>query len=494
MACMGEPVQPFPSPVSRVHRDHALSIATNVTTDFLDAANAGAHDSGSARPARQALERAFRRGFQALALDMAAGEGRHPTAESAARVEGRLRSFVTDPVIAGMLMAVALDSADCDMNLMRARLGELGVEPQLLLTDFDGSMTRFQLALAGELLSTPPGVPPMSAHFVGRATELREIKLRLTTGGAGPQVLTAVRGWPGVGKTSIAARIAMDRAFVAEAFPDGVLWASVPDSSRITVALASWMRLLQLPAPEVAATSEQMTTALSCALRDRRALLIVDDVWNPAHVAPFRVGGADCALLVTTRLPEVARALKVTDADVYPLGLLSEDAAVELLRRLAPKVVAHKPDESRALVRVLERLPLAVQVAGRLLCEEWDNGWGVDNLLTRLREGTDLLEARAPVDRAEPGHTVPTVRALLRTSTDRLDEETRLRFAYLGAFAPKPATFELDDMADQWKVDDARPTVSRLVARGLLEPADGGRFTMHAVLVIHAKSLLREAG
>jgi hypothetical protein len=41
-------------------------------------------------------------------------------------------------------------------------------------------------------------------------------------------------------------------------------------------------------------------------------------------------------------------------------------------------------------------------------------------------------------------------------------------------------------------VDDPRPTVRVLVNRGLLEPLTGGRFQMHSLLVLHAKSLLEE--
>ncbi|MWA07656.1 XRE family transcriptional regulator [Streptomyces sp. BA2] len=338
----------------------------------------------------------------------------------------------------------------------------------------------------------PEGVPSMSVHFVGRDREMGELRERLTTAGRGPQLLTAVRGWPGVGKTTVAAQLAVDRTFIESAFPDGVLWASVPDGSHVTAALASWIRRLGLPRPELGATSGELTSILRSALRDRRVLLIVDDVWNPAHVVPFNVGGPGCAILITTRLPQVAHALAARPADIYPLGLLSEEAALELLRRLAPEVVHHHRDESRALVGTLERLPLAVRVAGQMLSEDWANGWGIGDMLAQLREGSALLAAGAPVDRAADNHTIPTVRALLRMSTDRLDRQTRLRFAFLGAFASQPAAFDVEAMADVWGVDDAVPAIRVLVARGLLEPSGDGWFTMHALLVLHAKALLRE--
>jgi hypothetical protein len=80
----------------------------------------------------------------------------------------------------------------------------------------------------------------------------------------------------------------------------------------------------------------------------------------------------------------------------------------------------------------------------------------------------------------------------LKRSTDLLDAETRFRFAYLGLFVPKPATFDLAAMAVAWDVNDARPTARTLVSRGLLEPVGGGRFQMHSLLVLHARALLEE--
>jgi hypothetical protein len=84
------------------------------------------------------------------------------------------------------------------------------------------------------------------------------------------------------------------------------------------------------------------------------------------------------------------------------------------------------------------------------------------------------------------------LRSLLHRSTDRLDEHTRECFAYLGAFAPKPATFDLAAMKAVWQVADPRPIVRELVDFGLLEPVGSARFQMHALLVRHAQSLLSE--
>jgi hypothetical protein len=113
-------------------------------------------------------------------------------------------------------------------------------------------------------------------------------------------------------------------------------------------------------------------------------------------------------------------------------------------------------------------------------------------MLHDLRTGAALLAAKAPADRTDlERQTIPTVAALLRQSTDRLSGTTRECFAYLGPFAPKPAMFDLDSLRSVWRTEDPRPIVRELVSRGLLEPV-GGRFRMHALLILHARGLLKE--
>jgi hypothetical protein len=224
-------------------------------------------------------------------------------------------------------------------------------------------------------------------------------------------------------------------------------------------------------------------------------LLIVDDVWRTEHAVPFRVGGQLCAMVVTSRLNDVAIALAPTASDLYRLPVLTDHAALELLGQLAPETTRQYPDAAHELVRDLEGLPLAIHVAGRLLHSEAQLGWGVRELLAELRKGANLLTARPPSDMLGATiDTTPTVAALLKRSTDVLDAETRLYFAYLGLFVPKPATFDLAAMAVAWNVADPRPSARVLVSRGLLEPVGSGRFQMHSLLVMHARLLLEEEG
>ena len=233
---------------------------------------------------------------------------------------------------------------------------------------------------------------------------------------------------------------------------------------------------------------EEVSAQITTLLREKQMLLIVDDVWKAEHAVAFRVGGSSCAMIITTRFNDVAGVIAPTAADIYRLPILSESDGLELLGKLTPETVAEFPGDSRTLVQHLEGLPLAIHVAGRLLQSEVRLGWGVRDLIAELHAGAALLMAQPPGDMI--GDTSPTVAALLKRSTDALDPETRIRFALLSLFVPKPATFDLAALKAAWDVPDPRPIARKLVDRGLLEPVGGGRFQMHALLVLHAQSLL----
>lgn len=332
-------------------------------------------------------------------------------------------------------------------------------------------------------------LPPLPSLIVGRDEALQTIKQRLGIGG-GLRPVTMIQGWPGVGKSTVVALIAHD-AEIARHFPDGILWASLGENPDVSGELTAWAEALKLNLPERAHKIEELTAQITTALREKRALLIVDDVWQTDHVLPFRVGGKFCALVMTSRLNDVAGELAPTAEDIYRLPVLSESAGLELLSQLTPETVAQYPQATRDLVRDLEGLPLAIQVAGRLLQSESRLGWGIGDLLAELRHGANLLKAQPPGDMiGVERETLPTVAALLKRSTDALDPDTRQHFALLGLFVPKPATFDLSAMAVAWDTTDPRSIARTLVNRGLLEPVGGGRFQMHALLVLHARSLL----
>jgi len=400
-------------------------------------------------------------------------------------------TYPRNPLIARVFYLCRLvERAGTGIARMRAAMKSRGLsEPE-----FSATAGKFQVILRRKRLSLTPPSPHL---VIGREAALADLKqlFGITASGQKPvakQSIIVVRGWPGVGKTTLAAAFAHD-AEVTKVFPDGVLWASLGQNPVLLVEMAAWTRALGLGDFQRASTLIEASAQLAALLRHKRMLLILDDVWEVEHVAPFQQArGQDCALLITTRESAAANALASAPEAVYNLPVLAEEEALRLLHALAPAVVDQYSNESRELVRALECLPLAIQVAGHKLNAEAHLGLGAAELLVELQEGTKILAQKAPADRVDlERQTLPKVDVLLKKSTDRLDEQTRESFAVLGAFAPKPATFDLAAMKAVWQVQDPKPIVRELVNRGLLEPVNG-KFQMHALLVAHAKALLTE--
>jgi hypothetical protein len=358
---------------------------------------------------------------------------------------------------------------------------------------------------SGKFFSTPSSIivfsdaPPRPTLFIGRDNVMNDMKIRLGIFDQGERKrLNIIRGLLGVGKTTLVKALMYDKD-IKQNFPDGILWASLGENANPSTALQSWMR--QIPLLEGWSTSTDLKRLMTEGrnfFRNKQFLLIADDVWEDNHATPCKqIVGDNCALIITTRFNNLARSLSdIPKEDIYTLDVLSIDKSLEMLTRVAPFVVQNYPAECKLLIKDLEGLPLFIRVAGRLLADEADLGINVSSLLSELRESNRLVNEVAPDDRFDPktGLT-PTIDLLLKRSTDRLDKISRDRFGKLGAFAPKPATFDQAAMSKIFfwgGVTDPVPTIRKLVDRGLLEPIiTQGVYQMHNVLVMHAKSIYK---
>jgi hypothetical protein len=338
-----------------------------------------------------------------------------------------------------------------------------------------------------------PPPPQQPGLFVGREEGLQEIRRRLGISQKGlpagdMQPITAIWGIGGVGKTTLAAALTYDPD-VRAAFPHGLLWTTLGETPTLLSAFARWGNVLGKEGKKLAGatTLSAARDELSRLLQTRRMLLIVDDVWETKPGLEFKlIRGPYCAIVFTTRERQVASELTdIPSEQVYNLPPLTPQSGLKLLRFLAPSVVDEYPEKCLELVRDLGCLPLALQVAGRLLYAEAEKQRGMlENLLAELRTGKKLLKAKE-------NQVAPTVAVLLKRSTDRLDKTTRERFAMLGV-CPKPAIVDEKYLKVRWRVKDPNPTIDILVSRGLLEPIGDGKYQLHALLVSLADSLLED--
>src|SRR5947209_4272181 len=133
----------------------------------------------------------------------------------------------------------------------------------------------------------------------------------------------------GIGKTVLATALCRDLV-VQRAFPDGIAWITIGrewDGDFVTrmreVARALGDDLSGYDNP-LACENRYRTI-----LREKAALVVVDDVWNLEHLQPLLVDAPRSRFLFTTRDTGIARA--VTDRR-FSANLLSESEARDLWR------------------------------------------------------------------------------------------------------------------------------------------------------------------
>ena len=167
-----------------------------------------------------------------------------------------------------------------------------------------------------------PRVPFMAedlpGDFVARPEEFEPIVQLLLDKGREQRnpvaITTALRGAGGFGKTTLAKAVCHDDR-IQEVFDDGVLWVTLGEKVDNLVGKVAELTTMLSGEPTNFISKEAAGTKLRELLADRDILMVIDDVWDPAHLDPFLQGGPHCTRLITTRnldtLPRQSRNVKV---------------------------------------------------------------------------------------------------------------------------------------------------------------------------------------
>jgi DNA-binding SARP family transcriptional activator len=272
--------------------------------------------------------------------------------------------------------------------------------------------------------AVPKQMPASIADFTGRQGEIAEI-VRLLTERHGPETsgfavpVVAISGRGGVGKSSLAIRVAHE---LAEHFPDGQLYADLgaPDGDENGQAgqLARFLRALGIAGRAVPATLDERAALYRSVLAGKRVLVVLDEAANEEQVLPLLPGSPECAVLVTSavRLGGLPGAYHV---DLDPLDTTT---AIELLNKIvgAPRVSAEAADAVR-LVQLCEGLPLALRIGGARLASR--PNWRVGGLVHRLRDEGRRLD--------ELTHRGWTLRSSIALTCENLDAAAHRLFRLL---------------------------------------------------------------
>jgi nucleoside phosphorylase len=242
---------------------------------------------------------------------------------------------------------------------------------------------------------------PVSPHYIERIQVLTEVRKALLSEVPPVALISAVmttpavlHGMGGIGKTVIARAFCNDQA-VQEAFPDGILWATLGQTPDLVGQLRLWIQALGGVINDSAPTIESLRLILAQLFQDRACLLILDDVWRYKDAEVFQLRGPHCRLLLTTRQAEIATKL---GAHIQPVPLMTLDDAITLLEAWTPGHLADaKREMKEQIVERLGYLPLAIKLAGPQLKDtppqEWLRAFDLRKLrFRRLETIHDSLE------------------------------------------------------------------------------------------------------
>lgn len=288
--------------------------------------------------------------------------------------------------------------------------------------------------------------PPLPARFVARPREFEALRSLVLGAGTGATVAitTALAGAGGFGKTTLATALCHDDAVVA-AFDDGVLWATLGQTPNVQGELTRLYAALTGERPGFVSI-EDAAQALAEKLEHKHCLIVVDDVWDVAHLAPFLRGAEHCARLVTTRQARVA----AEGVHITVDEMTSQEAVSLLVAGLGST-----PQDPRPLHRLAHRLgewPLLLKLAGAALRQRLARGDSQDGALRYVERALDKRGVTA-FDRDCPADRHEAVASTLGMSLDLLASANRVRCTQLAIFAEDIA-IPSAVLAELWGLDD----------------------------------------
>ncbi len=342
------------------------------------------------------------------------------------------------------------------------------------LRDLAEPETIYQLTAPGLQREFPPlrtldarpnNLPIELSSFVGRETELRELRDLFAK-----KRLITLCGPGGIGKTRLALQCAAE---LLDEFSDGV-WvvrlASVSDPALVAQTIASALGVGE-------AAGEPVEQTLLRDVATKRLLLVLD---NAEHLMPA-IGSAvkkildrakDVRIVATSR-----ESLHVRGEQVYRLGAVGDAAASRLFIERAQAAVhdfdpACDAEDLAAVARALEGIPLAIELSAARL-----STLSLREIRARLGSQLALLRS-SNVD--ESRHQ--TLRGTIAWSYDLLTPREREMLGALSIFAGGFTLAGCEAVAPTADAADTLDVLEALVDKSFLSPTHGAAETRYRML------------
>ncbi|MFI1224841.1 MULTISPECIES: NB-ARC domain-containing protein [unclassified Streptomyces] len=334
---------------------------------------------------------------------------------------------------------------------------------------------------------TPDEIPPLTVRLIDRTAGLATLDGWLVPEPDGEDDeddgssvgFAALHGPPGVGKTALVSRWA-ERG--RKRFPDGQIYVDFATlrgesmGADVSEAARCCLRSLGIDDAYIPATFAERVRLLRSRSADRRLLVFLDNVSQPAQAAALIPKGRGSFLVVAggSGLGELA----ASGAKLMPVEPLDRDSALEVLAdRCGADRIAADPAAAERLVELCDGLPVALHVvAARLAAKA---------RLTLAALVTELAEEPRRLAGMSLGKE-RSVAAAFDLAYRELPPESA-RFYRLMGWYPG-AAFDAGVAAVATGLDPERTAdaLEALTGASLLEETPDGRFCFHGLVRLHA--------
>ncbi|WP_052069571.1 ATP-binding protein [Streptacidiphilus albus] len=339
----------------------------------------------------------------------------------------------------------------------------------------------------------PAGVfsqlPADLATFTGRQEELARLITAATSRrdadstGAKTVVVSAIEGMAGVGKTQLAVHAAHELVrggHFAEVQLHVNLRGFDPDlpPADPSAVLEAFLRQLAVPAQQIPAGLDERAVMFRDRLRDRHALVLLDNAADEMQVRDLIPASPTCLVLITSR-----RSLAGLDGVTpYLLDTFTDAESFDLLARIVGhERVAAEPGAAARIIDYCDRLPLALSLtAARLRSRP---AWTLAQLADRMEAGRlDALRAGGR-----------SIRPVFDLSYRELTEPLQRVFRLLGQHPGPDFTAAMVAVLADISPSAAEDCLDQLLDENLVRQSTPGRYEFHDLLRAYAVEVAAES-
>jgi tetratricopeptide (TPR) repeat protein len=239
------------------------------------------------------------------------------------------------------------------------------------------------------------------------------------------------------------------------------------------------LRALGVADQQIPGDTQGRASLYRSVLRDRRAMVVLDNVASEEQVRPLLPGGGAGRVVITTRRPLAG----LEGVRRLILGPLPLPEARQLLTVILGERSAS--DDESALTRLAELcggLPLALRIIGNRLVSR--PGWDSAELAARLENEERRL------DQFKAGDL--KIANAFGMSYDQLADSARRVFRRLAVVPGRDFDAALAAVAGGMPIEDAWDALDDLVDLGLLQDSAAGRYDFHDLVRLFARERLQE--